>query len=307
MSCPSMERLARETAGLFRHYTVPVKHSLINWGNFSDGFPDTRLDARAVRNSHIWFLADFSEPTEIFQQLAVIYALPRYRARSLKIFLPFYPTGTMERVDKEGAIATAMTLARMLGAIPLAADGPAKIFILDIHALPERFYFSDNVIPCLETAVPALTKSFSNWSVAFPDEGAWKRFGRTLARFPQILCHKVRNGELRTVSIKEGEVDGKDILIVDDLTRTGKTLLEAAAALKIAGAGKINLVVPHVPLEPAAIDGLIEAHDSGLINRLYTTDSCPSIASKLVKLNLDFIFVLSLAETLRKIMDEEEF
>jgi len=160
MSCPQMERLARETTGLFRHYAVPVEYSPIDWGNFPDEFPDTRLNALAIRNSQVWFLADFSDPTEIFRQLAVIYALPRYRARSLKVFLPFYPTGTMERVDREGAIATAMTLAQMLGAIPLTADGPAKIFILDIHALPERFYFSDNVIPCLETAVPALTKSF---------------------------------------------------------------------------------------------------------------------------------------------------
>eukprot|EP00118_Oscarella_pearsei_P009381 m.54005 g.54005 ORF g.54005 m.54005 type:complete len:69 (+) comp34301_c0_seq5:529-735(+) len=56
----------------------------------------------------------------------------------------------MERVDKEGQIATAKTLAILLSAIPLAALGPAQIVIYDIHALQERFYFADSVIPrCL--------------------------------------------------------------------------------------------------------------------------------------------------------------
>ena len=49
-------------------------------------------------------------------------------------------------------VVTAKTMATLLSTIPLAARGPAQIFIFDIHALQERFYFSDIVIPrCAET------------------------------------------------------------------------------------------------------------------------------------------------------------
>lgn len=52
-----------------------------------------------------------------------MYSLPGYWAKSLTLVLPYFPTGTMERVDYEGQIATAKTLARMLSAIPLCANG----------------------------------------------------------------------------------------------------------------------------------------------------------------------------------------
>ena len=66
--------------------------------------------------------------------------------RSLTFVLPYFPTGTMEREDEEGQVATAMTMARMLSAIPLSAMGPSKIMIFDIHSLqvilPSYFYCS---------------------------------------------------------------------------------------------------------------------------------------------------------------------
>ena len=77
----------------------------IQWDEFKDGFPNLRVkDVEAVRNKDIVFLASFDAPKEIFKQLAIIYEIPRFAVRSLKIVLPFYPTGTMERVTEEGEI-----------------------------------------------------------------------------------------------------------------------------------------------------------------------------------------------------------
>ncbi len=53
----------------------------------------------------------------------------------------YYPTGTMERVEIEGQVATAHTMAMMFSSIPPSRSGPVDIFIVDIHALQERFYF----------------------------------------------------------------------------------------------------------------------------------------------------------------------
>jgi len=56
------------------------------------------------------FIGSFHSPDAIFEQLSVIYAIPRYLARSVIFILPYFPTGTMERVDREGQIATAKVM-----------------------------------------------------------------------------------------------------------------------------------------------------------------------------------------------------
>jgi phosphoribosylpyrophosphate synthetase len=144
--CPSQEILAQEVLDLNFH----VIKGAINWNHFDDGFPDLQvLVPERLYDNDVLFLADFSDATEIFRQLAVIYALPSFGINSLKVFLPFFSTGTMDRVTEEGQIVTAKTLARMLSVIPAAAC-PTQIIILDIHALQEQFYFSDQVrIKCI--------------------------------------------------------------------------------------------------------------------------------------------------------------
>ncbi len=61
-------------------------------------------------------------------------------------------------------------------------------------------------------------------AIAFPDEGAHKRFHGMFQEFPQITCIKVRNGDQRLVTIKEGEPKDYHVVIIDDLVQTGGTL-----------------------------------------------------------------------------------
>jgi phosphoribosylpyrophosphate synthetase len=214
-------------------------------------------------------VASLHNTQTIFEQISVIWALPRYRVNSLNVVLPYFPTGTMERVDTEGQIATAYTLAKMLSTVPMTCRGPVQYMIYDIHALQERFYFSENVIPrfcvyflnlCkltlrLETAIPLLLDALEEqhvqspieWNlhklaIAFPDEGAQKRFSRDFPKdWHRIMCLKVREGDKRIVRLRDGRTGvvhkhtnkhiagdpkGKDVLIVDDLVQTGNTLLE---------------------------------------------------------------------------------
>ena len=75
---------------------------------FADGFPDLFVeDAINIRNRHVALLASFHNPSVIFEQISVMYALPRLFVSSFTLVLPFFPTGTMERVTKEGVVATA--------------------------------------------------------------------------------------------------------------------------------------------------------------------------------------------------------
>ncbi|CAA2987422.1 ribose-phosphate pyrophosphokinase 4-like [Olea europaea subsp. europaea] len=184
----------------------------ITWRKFEDGFPNLFIsNAHGIRGQHVAFLASFSSPGVIFEQLSVIYALPKLFVSSFTLVLPFFPTGTSERMEDEGDVATAFTLARILSNIPISRGGPTSIVTFDIHALQERFYFGDNILPCFESGIPMLLNRLQqlpdsdNITVAFPDDGAWKRFHKQLQHFPMVVCAKVREGDQRIVRIKEGD------------------------------------------------------------------------------------------------------
>ncbi|XP_054791201.1 ribose-phosphate pyrophosphokinase 3, mitochondrial-like isoform X2 [Prosopis cineraria] len=205
----------------------------ISWGKFPDGFPNIFIpNAQGIRGQHVAFLASFSSPAVIFEQIPVIYALPKLFIASFTLVLPFFPTGTSERMEDEGDVATAFTLARLLSNIPISRGGPTSLVTFDIHALQERFYFGDNILPCFESGIPLLKRRLQelpdsdNISIAFPDDGAWKRFHKQLQHFPTIVCAKVREGEQRIVRIKEGDPKGRHVVIVDDLVQSGGTLIE---------------------------------------------------------------------------------
>jgi ribose-phosphate pyrophosphokinase len=273
LSCPQTEALASRVAAIGGLRTGDVR-----WETFRDGFPHMKIDAvEGIRNRDVAFLASLDTPAEIFRQLSLLYEIPRYAVRSFKVVLPYFPTGTMERVEEPGQIATAATLARMLSAIPMTMSGPAQIVIFDIHALQELFYFSDTVLPRLETAVPLLKtelKGQEGVAIAFPDDGAWKRFGRHFREYPQIVCQKVRNGGTRRIRIREGEPEGKHVIIVDDLAMTGGTLLEAQQEILSHGADRVSCYVTHGPFPG---DSWTRFLDAGL-ERFWLTDSCPAAA-----------------------------
>lgn len=98
--------------------------------------------------------------------------------------------------------------------------GPATITIYDIHALQSQFYFSDNVLVELKSAIFLLRQQLVEMDVdvaiAFPDDGAHKRFRRKFPEYADIVCKKTRNGEKRVVSVHEGDPCGRHVVIVDD-------------------------------------------------------------------------------------------
>ncbi|XP_022088861.1 ribose-phosphate pyrophosphokinase 4-like isoform X2 [Acanthaster planci] len=233
---------------------VEFQKNGILWDSFKDGWPNLFIDnVKQCAGRDVIFLGSFHSPEVVFEQLSLLYTMPRYLVRSFKFILPYFPTGTMERVDTEGQVATAKVLAMMLSSIPSTAHGPAQIVIFDIHALQERFYFSDTIIPRLESAIPLLHREMLklphdvkfNLAIAFPDEGAHKRFHGMFEDFPLITCIKVRNGDKRVVTIKEGEAKDQHIIIIDDLVQSGGTLRNCARALLEKGAASVSAFVTH--------------------------------------------------------------
>lgn len=282
--CPQMGDLAKRVVN---NSSLRIHLGAIEWKEFSDSFPDIFIrNVEFLRHCDVTFLASFDTPYEVFRQLAVIYALPRYGAKSLRVILPYFPTGTMERVQKEGTIATAMTLARQLTATPLTASGPVEFVMVDIHALQERFYFGDTIVPRLVTAIPLLKeriRGMKDIAVAFPDEGAYKRFGEMFDEYPQIFCHKLRRGSERKVTIIEGDPAGKNVIIVDDIIFTGGTQIVCRNTLYKQGAQCVSAYATHGEFPNDSWKNFL-----GKFRYVWITDSCPRIAKELRGINPPF-------------------
>lgn len=275
---PSCENLAQH---IVRGCKGKVIEGKILWKQFPDNWPNLFIEdvKRNCVGRNVIFLGNLQSPQIIFEQLAILYALPKYLSRSVTFILPYFPTGTMERVETEGAVATAATLARMISATPLSSRGPCQTIIFDIHALQERFYFGDSVIPRLESAMPLLSKKIqaaqmSNVCIVFPDDGAAKRFKSHFENvFPIATCLKVREGNKRIVKLKEGAVKDMNCIIVDDLVMTGGTLMECAKVLKGTGASSVKTFVTHAVFPN---ESWKKFTNCDLIDKFYVTDSIPN-------------------------------
>ncbi|KAL3848690.1 hypothetical protein ACJIZ3_010572 [Penstemon smallii] len=285
--CEEADELARKVAT----QSDLIQLQSINWRSFDDGFPNLFIkNAHDIRGQHVAFLASFSSTGVIFEQLSVIYALPMLFAASFTVVLPFFPTGSFERIEEEGDVATAFTLARMLSNIPISRGGPTSLVVYDIHALQERFYFNDTVLPLFETGIPLLKQRLHQLPesdkiiVAFPDDGAWKRFHKLLDHFPMVICNKVREGDKRIVRIKEGEPAGCHVVIVDDLVQSGGTLIECQKVLAAHGAAKVSAYVTHGVFPKKSWERFV--HTSKDVEKAFThfwiTDSCPVTVSAIV-------------------------
>mmetsp|Transcript_109916 Transcript_109916/g.154134 ORF Transcript_109916/g.154134 Transcript_109916/m.154134 type:complete len:365 (+) Transcript_109916:41-1135(+) len=277
VSHPSMNHIKDALIKLAPQSYSEVK---VDWREFESGMPNIFIEeVHRLLPAHVLLLLNMRRKEILLDQLSLLYAIPRYGCRSLTVLLPFFPTGTMERVDREGEVATASTLSRMISAVPMTPGGPARFLIFDIHALQIRFYFQDSILPVLLSAMPLLLNllktrfSTEAVAVAFPDEGAKKRFGGFFekAGYPVLFCSKVREGEKRVVRVAEGDPEGKHVFIVDDLCNTGGTVLACREELAKRGAKKVSVFVTHgvFPL------GSWKKFEGAGFEKIFITDSVP--------------------------------
>jgi len=239
-----MEWLAEDLSHKYPKWFIQGK---IDWNCFPDGTPNIFIhNMDKIKNRHILFLASHHDYKAKYMQLAAIYVLARSMVRTLTISLPFFDTATMERISKEGEIATADFDAWLFSSLPF----PVEIIIYDLHTLQNRLYFHGGATITMATGINLLKKEIYNLKslnikIAFPDDGAQKRFGLAFKDYEQIVCKKVRDGNNRYVDIASGSPINSHVIIVDDLVQSGGTLLECKNLLMLKGASKVSAYVTH--------------------------------------------------------------
>ena len=240
-------------------------------------FPDSETFVKVtdhVRGDDVFIIQPTCNPSNesVMELLIIVDAIKRASAKRITAVLPFFGYARQDRKDQPRVPITAKLVANLL-----VASGVDRVLTLDLHATQIQGFFD---IPCDHLyASPVIydylkDKVGENLTVFSPDVGGLKRAQSyaTLFNCPLGFIAKRRiSAEVVEATSLVGEVEGKDILIVDDMTETAGTLTAAAKILKSKGAKTVRAAVTHAQLTDSAYDRLSEKW----LDELIVTDSTP--------------------------------
>ncbi len=273
----------------------------LRFEEFPDQWPNLFIDdiKDSIEHHDVTYIWDFSKPEDLFINYSMMRGLLDYYVWKLRVVMPYFPVGTMERISEKWEIATAKYFADIMSHLPSGRDGKTSIHTFDIHALVERFLF-DSFTVNLEThtALNHLEDISKDKVIVFPDEGAYKRFGNNFPDHEIVILSKKREGDKRIMSIMEWDPNGKELLLVDDLIQSWGTLIKAAEYLRELGAKSVSGYATHGIFPGDSHIKLAEALDV-----LYVTDSIPENIERASK--IENMEIISLRSDFEKIIFAE--
>jgi ribose-phosphate pyrophosphokinase len=268
---------------------------------FANGEIYARYD-ESVRGCDAFVIQSHTSPINewLMEQLIMVDALKRASAKRITVVSPFYPYA---RQDKKGRGREPIS-ARLVADLYKAA-GADRIMSVDLHAAQIQGFFDGPVDHLF--AMPVLLEHFrakldpATLTVVSPDMGRvrvadiWSdKLGAPLA-----IIHKRRDPLVpNRVSVHEivGEVEGRVCLIVDDMIDTGRTIIQAANALKNAGATKVVVAATHAIFSDPASELLRDA----AIDSVVVTDTLPIPEAK----RFDSLTILPIAPLIAQAIHE---
>ena len=238
---------------------------------FPDGETFVKIEEN-VRGEEVFVVQSTSPPSNhhLMEMFIMMDALRRASAKRITAVLPFYGYARQDRKDQPRVPITAKLVANLL-----VAAGADRVLTMDLHAQQIQGFFDIPVdhlyaAPVMydylrEMHLPELT-------VVSPDVGGLKMahaYSQVLEAGLAIVAKRRKNAsEIESMTVI-GEIRGKTVLLVDDLTETAGTLTTAAKLLKRKGAKRIYACVSHAILNDLGIERLRKS----VIDELITTDS----------------------------------
>lgn len=272
----------------------------VNYQQFSDGEMSPYV-AESVRGHEVFIIQSTFAPSDnLMELLLMVDASRRASASSVNVLIPYFGYARQDRKDKPRVSIAAKLIANLL-----SAAGADRIMACDLHADQIQGFF-DIPVDHLDGAyifVPYL-KSLGLKDIMFasPDVGGIKR-ARSFAKFfdaELAVCDKYRKEANKVSSMRLiGEVEGKDVILVDDLVDTAGTICKAAGLLKEKGAKTVRAVCTHPVLSGNAYENI----ENSTLEELVVSDTIPLKAKspKIKVLSVSDLF----AKAIRKIHDHE--
>ena len=241
--------------------------------NFSDGELWVKFSEN-IRGCDVFIVQSTNPPAEnLMELLIMIDAAKRASARKVTAVIPYFGYARQDRKDQPRVSITAKLAANLV-----TTAGANRVITMDLHA-PQIQGFFDIPVDHLYSSAVYVTffakKKLPNLTVVSPDVGGIKmaRAFATRLSGDLILIDKRRpkpnKAEVMNII---GEVEERNILIVDDLIDTGGTFCGAVEALKNAGAKEIYGACTHPLLSGNSIDRV----ESSAVAKIYVTDTIAS-------------------------------
>ncbi|MCX7872607.1 MAG: ribose-phosphate pyrophosphokinase [Verrucomicrobiae bacterium] len=265
---------------------------------FPDGETFVKIEEN-VRGEDVFVLQSTSPPTNhnYMELFIMIDALRRASASRITAVIPFYGYARQDRKDQPRVPITAKLMANLL-----VAAGANRVLTMDLHAQQIMGFFDipvDHLYAAPVMYEYLLAKKIPDLAVVSPDVGGVKManaYAQVLGGELAIVVKKrVSPTEVEPISVV-GNISGKNVLIVDDLTETAGTLVKAAEFLRQSGAKTIYACVSHAILNETAIKRL----KNSCIDELITTDTVYRPPIEGVKITTLSVANL-LAEAIRRI------
>jgi ribose-phosphate pyrophosphokinase len=281
-----------------------LKEEILNSGLYERGeievrlFPDGERYQRimtAVQGRDVVLIGGTISDSDTLEIYDLAYALIKYGARSIHLFFPYFGYSTMERAVKSGEVVTAKSRAVMFSSLPRTSQGNHFNFF-DLHSEGIPHYFEGqaliNHIYCKPIVIKVAKELAADGFVMACTDAGRAKWVESLANEMGVnaafVFKRRLSGEKTEVTSISADVDGKDVVIYDDMIRTGGSLINAAKAYKSAGANKIFTITTHGLFTG---DGLKKIEDSGVIEKVVTTNSHPNS----ICINSSFLQVESIA------------
>ena len=245
----------------------------VHFSRYSDGEFQPSFE-ESIRGARIFIIGSTNPSSEnLMEMLLMLDAAKRASARHITAVMPYFGWARQDRKDKPRVPIAAKLIAKML-----ETAGATRIITMDLHADQIQGFFERPVDHLFASTLflPYLQNlKLDNLCIASPDMGGSKRayaYSKALES-DVVICYKQR-AKANVISHMEliGEVNGKNVVLVDDMVDTAGTLTKAADLMIERGALSVRAITTHGLLSGKAYERIEESK----LQELIITDSIPS-------------------------------
>ena len=268
--------------------------------HFADGEFGVSFE-ESIRGKHVFLVqSTFPSSDNLMELLLMIDAAKRASAKSIIAVIPYFGWARQDRKDQPRVAIGAKLIADLL-----SVAGIDRLITMDLHAdqiqgffnVPvDHLYASTVFVPYIESL------KLENLVIASPDVGGSKRANSYDKYFgvPMVLCHKSRaKANVVDSMVVIGDVEGKDVVLLDDMVDTAGTITKAADLMIQNGANSVRAITSHAVMSDPATERVSDSK----LEEIIFTDSIPYTkeCSKVNVISIADMF----AETIKRVMDNE--
>ena len=265
--CTQSRDLAEKIAEAYGQPLGKIITSTYSDGEFQPSFEES------VRGSRVFIIGSTMPSSEnLMEMLLMLDAAKRASARHITAVLPYFGWARQDRKDKPRVPIAAKLVANLL-----ETAGATRIITMDLHADQIQGFFERPVDHLFASTVflPYLRSlNLPNLTIASPDMGGSKRayaYSKALD-CDVVICYKQRE-KANVISYMEliGSVEGRNVILVDDMVDTAGTLTKAADLMMERGASSVRAICTHALLSGNAYERI----EKSKLQELIVTDSIP--------------------------------